>query len=238
MNTLQDAYYSDTLGYMGQRTQFDLDLQNKWCPTCGDAPCTTNHQDVQLVSTSGPWAFAPMRTNYDLAMKDKLSPNMAPCQTFAQNLTVPLVSTSGPWAFAPMRSNYDLAMKSKFNAGDSLSCMSGYPAPTQMPAPVKENFSYGLSFNDPDNVWSYTGDINCAATCAPACDPYPMAVSNCGGSFDIVQGAGCADICNGYGCGTRPVSTYSNYIYNPYQDTTCCSRSGCGSGRTCSSCSK
>jgi hypothetical protein len=154
-----------------------------------------------------------MRSNYDLEMKNKFAPDMEPCTKYNQNTVI--VSRGQPIT--------------------DLSCMSGYPAP---PTQTKENFSQGLSFNDPNNIWSYTGDINCQATCSLSCDPYPMSVSNCGGSFDIVRGAGCADTCSGYSCGSRPVTTCSNYIYNPYQNTTCGCRSGCGGGRTCSSCSK
>lgn len=235
MNTIENAYYSDQLGYFGPRTQYDLELQKKWCPTCDKDTCNPSVEKSVIISNSMPVAMPMMRTNFDSKLQNQWCSD---CDTQDCNPTssqrAVIVSNSMPVAMPMMRSSYDMAMKAKFNAGDSVSCMSGYPVQTE----TKENFTQGLAFNDPNNIWSYTGDINCQATCSTPCSPYPMTVSNCGGSFDIVRGAGCADTCSSYGCSTRPVSTCSNYIYNPYQDTTCGCRSGCGGGRTCSSCSK
>jgi hypothetical protein len=219
MNNLENAYKTDQSTYVGPRTQYDLELQKQWCPTCSSSSCASSVENDVIYSNSMPITYDSMRTQYDLDMKTNFNPGDARCNTMSSRAVI--YSTSTPEAYAPMRTQYDLDMKSMFNPNDSMSCMNSYQN-------TKENFSYGLSFNDQNNIWSYTGDMNCAATCSLNCAPYPS-VTNCSGSFDIVKGAGCSDGCNnGYNNSLAP--TCSNYIYNPYQDTTCGCKRSCGSG--------
>jgi hypothetical protein len=220
-STFDTAYNYDSFGYVGPRTQYDLDLQKKWCPTCGGpscmAGCNNTNANIQSVSTSAPYAYPMMRTSYDMNMRKTFSPEMGSCMAGGNKnvALVATVSTSEPYAYPMMRTSYDMNMRKTFSP-EMGSCMAGNASKNDL---TKENFSYALSFNDPTNIYSYSGDINCAATCGTNCSPYPMPVTNCGGSFEIVRGLGCAD----GGC-TKPAPTCSNYIVNPYQNT----GRGCG----------
>jgi hypothetical protein len=194
-NSFFNAYNNefDQLGYIGPRTQYDIDLQNMWNQNRDYNSCNSSSVNnySNNVSNSLPMPGYMMRTDYDNNLRNTFAPNMNTCGI--KNANIQNISYSVP---SPMyqgfRTDYDLSMKNEWNR-NTESCS-------------KENFSYGLSFNDQNNIYSYTGNMNCDATC----NSYPIPVSSCGNNFDIVKINSCNN-CNT--CNNMPVNNCNGYLF-------------------------
>lgn len=191
------TYDFDKLGYIGPRSQYDIELRNTWSNKYDSNYCNASHNNSinNNVSMSSPMMSQQMmRTEYDNNITNMFLPNMDSCGVNSgklQNISYSIPDNT----YQGFRTGYDLNMQQQWNNNLS-SC-------------IAENFSYGLSFNDQNNIYSYSGNMNCESSCS-SCNSYPIPVSSCGSNFDIVKIDNCNNNDND---NTKPVNNCNGYMF-------------------------
>ena len=80
MNNMECAYYpNQPTSYVGQRTQYDLDMQSMFTPQA--TMCNTTNSKNVIYSNSIPQPYVSMRTQYDSEMKNMSKQTDTTCNT-------------------------------------------------------------------------------------------------------------------------------------------------------------
>ena len=136
------------------RTEFDMKMQQHWCPKCGYGFIATPSKDAKNILDPATTEFYanPPRTPYDQLMNQVYSPQAYNAAPFPMERTVFDMDLIKVWC---PKCNYGFTPTPPKGAKNVLN-----PGTTEFFSVSRENFcgapnNVALALQDNDNVWSY-----------------------------------------------------------------------------------